>query len=148
MFSALIIDPCLEEVACIVVLSFLIADEDRGDLDTLYKKALLKADGHINQGKATTKLDFNAVAWLLLGQPPFARPSPPSDALLELSCTVACAVMLEFFECVILSLVWTEMGCQMYQNSHPVVALQKVLVANQGASADRRPGSAEREHQE
>ena len=47
--------------------------KSRGGLDSLYKMALAKADGHVkgdghgHQAKAT-KLDFNAIAWLLLGQ--------------------------------------------------------------------------------
>jgi len=137
-------------VACTAALSFLIVEEDRGDLDTLYKKALLKADGHVSQGKSTTKLDFNAVAWLLLGQPPILTalslaPCPVrafvrKRAIMPLAGKKLCG-------CSPL-MCWTEMGCQMYPNSHPIVALQKVLVANQGASADRRPGSAERERGE
>jgi len=62
----------------------------RGDLDGLYRKALLKADGHINDTSTkATELDFISVAWLLL-----------------------------------------EMGCFMFHQSQPIVALQRVLAAN------------------
>jgi len=62
----------------------------RGDLDGLYRKALLKADGHIKDTSTkATELDFIAVAWLLL-----------------------------------------EMGCFMFHQSQPIVALQRVLAAN------------------